>query len=351
MGDFLHDPSKATPILVVDDDAGVCLLLSEKLRQAGHVVVSLQTGREAISWLMSQPARLVLLDLRLADMDAAAVLDALAGAGRLPAFLVISGYADTRVAVEFMRRGALDYVIKDRNFLDLLPDVVAQALRAIEREAQLAQLRREILDISEREQRRIGQDLHDDLGQRLAAAKMRAHTLAFRLATSQPEIAAEVEEITKQLSEAVQVSRTLARGLAPVDLDVDGLPVALEHLAAHAERMFDMSVLVEVDPDIPRIRSGAATQWYRIAQECLSNAARHGQATSATIRLRHSGPSLILEVENDGKAFPEALEQEAQGLGLHIMRHRAESLGGSLDIDRNLHSPTICVRCTAPVSD
>ncbi len=326
----------APPILIADDDDGVCLLLENSLHAAGYETISLHSGREVTTWLEDQRARLLLLDVRMADMDAAAVLDRLARTDAHVPFVIISGLSDTKVAVEYMRRGALDYLIKDASFLDLVPAVVGRALRNIEREEELQRLQREILEISEREQRRIGQDIHDDICQRLAAVKMKLQHLSEKLQGLDSLAALEAVEISHHLGEATRAARALARGLSPVDIGHEGLPAALSGLARTAEEIFPIQCKLHVLGDCPSLDHHAATQFYRITQECIANAVKHAAATKvdvwlvSPVREGDSSPTpLVLSVTNDGHPFPAVPART--GLGLHLIRQRAASMGASLD--------------------
>lgn len=323
------------PILIADDDEGVCLLLESSLQAAGYETVCLSSGAAVEEWLSRHRARLLLLDVRLADMDAAAVLDRLARAGTQVPFVVISGLSDTKIAVEYMRRGALDYLIKDTGFLDLVPTVVSRALRDIARDEELQHLQREILEISEREQQRIGQDIHDDICQRLAAVKMKLQHLSDKLAKTDTEAAAEAAEISYHLGEATRAARALARGLSPVDIGHEGLAAALSGLARTAEEIFHFKCRLRVSGECPKLDHHVATQLYRITQECLANAAKHAEATVVEVRLAVPEPedpspaALVLTITNNGKPFPSPPPRT--GLGLYIMRQRAASMNAGLE--------------------
>jgi len=125
-------------ILVVDDDRALSLLVGKQLEREGHEVVSVSSGADAISWLANGHADLMLLDLRLPDMTGRELLESLAASGRSMPFVVMTGYGDERMAVEMMKQGASDYMVKDQMFLHLLPSVVSQALERIETDARLA---------------------------------------------------------------------------------------------------------------------------------------------------------------------------------------------------------------------
>jgi two-component system CheB/CheR fusion protein len=192
-------------------------------------------------------------------------------------------------------------------------------------------LEKEILDVTEQERRRIGQDLHDGLGQMLTGIGLLSQNLARQLEQHDQAEAEEAAEITDLIREADQYARDLARGLTPVDLEASGLVAALERLVANAERLFDIEcVFDEVGSAL--IHDGTtATHMYRIAQEAVSNAVRHGQAKRIKISLAAGAAQTRLRIQDDGVGFSEA-NTEGPGMGVHIMEYRARIVGGTLDI-------------------
>ncbi len=341
-------PDTGTPILIADDDAGVCLLMEDSLRGAGFDVVSLHTGRAVLDWLSRRRTQLLLLDVRLPDMDGSTVLESLAAQHIHLPFIIISGLADTKVAVEYMRRGARDYLIKDAHFLDLVPTVVNRVLRELDRDATILRLQRDILEISEREQRRIGQDIHDDLCQRLAALKMKLQHLAEDLESAAPAHAGDARAISQHLGEATQVARALARGLSPVDIGHDGLPAALLGLVRSAEEIFRITCRLHVRGSCTPLDHQAATQLYRITQEAIANAVKHAAAAHVDVFLDCEAAPATLTVVNDGSPFVRPPRQP--GLGLHLMRQRAESIRASLEFSDNPPGATTALRITLPSS-
>jgi signal transduction histidine kinase len=339
-------PALAWPVLVADDDCAVCRLIEDTLVDAGYSVVCLHSGAEIVDWLSHRRARLLLLDVRLPDMDGSSVLDELSRLKPAPPYVIVSGLCDTKVAVEFMRRGARDYLIKDANFLDLVPAVVQRVLHDSDRDDQIARLQHDMLEISEREQRRIGQDIHDDLCQRLAAIKMKLQHLAEEVEKAAPELAEEAAALSYHLGDATRVARALARGLSPVDIGHEGLPAALHGLARAAEEIFQIKCRLHVEESCPPLDHHAATQLYRIAQECISNAVKHAAATRIGIDFRCTGDPIVMTVTNDGYPFPS--RPGHTGLGLQLMRQRAESTGARLEFIHQPADGATAVRVTLP---
>jgi PAS domain S-box-containing protein len=205
-------------------------------------------------------------------------------------------------------------------------------------------LEQEILKISELEQRRIGQDLHDGLCQHLAATELMTEILEQKLAKKSKADAARVAEVAKQVREAISQTRSLARGLSPVVLESEGLMSALQQLADYSERMFRIRCEFHCPTPVLVENHTAATHLYRIAQEALSNAVRHGRAKRVIILLQRTAERLVLKVTDDGVGLPEDLSK-AEGMGLRIMQYRAAMSGGSLTVQHVPKEGTV-VACT-----
>jgi len=206
------------------------------------------------------------------------------------------------------------------------------------------QLEREIIKISEREQQRIGRDLHDGVCQYLAAIGFTAAMLNRDLERDSPIRAEKAGEIENLLKDAAKRTRDLARGLSPVDRDEGGLESALNELALSTSKLAGISCsLICVGP--VQIRDNArAVHLFRIAQEALSNATKHGRAKAAVIALEASDGALSLRVSDDGIGFDPTCS-ERKGMGLNIMRYRARMLAGTFEIQSNSPAGTM-VTCT-----
>jgi len=194
-------------------------------------------------------------------------------------------------------------------------------------------LEREILEIGDREQRRISQDLHDDLCQFLAAIQYTAASLRSDL-KDRPE-AATANEITDLLKEAGVRTRKLSRGISPVHLDREGLVSALEELVDRSSRAFSIKCTLGCDWRCTIEDPSKATHLYRIAQEALHNAIRHGRATRVTISLSQSNGWITLLIQDDGIGIGDRPPEHHSGMGLRIMEYRSHMIGGSLRIAKN----------------
>ena len=192
-------------------------------------------------------------------------------------------------------------------------------------------LEREILLVSDREQRRIGVDLHDGLGTHLTGIAMMARGLARNLRKGRPVAAEDVDEIARLVSDGIEQARTLAQGLNPFLLEEYGLPVALQSLATNMQTQTGITCSFEEEGDGMTLGLERSLHLFRITQEALTNAARHGQASRIRIILSRNDREYRLTIQDDGAGF-EPVNGQSPGMGLHIMRYRAEMIGARLDI-------------------
>ena len=175
-------------------------------------------------------------------------------------------------------------------------------------------LEQEILEISNREQRRLGSDLHDGLGQELTGLSLLLKGLEVQLSRESPQYLSQVTKISDLLARAIQSTRSLARGLAPVNLERGGLSEALRHLVARCTDMYSLQCsFTNGGMKLPDLEEGAATHLYRIAQEASTNAARYARAKSIAIDLRTTGRKLQLSVADDGIGLSAGLAQGRPG--------------------------------------
>jgi two-component system, LuxR family, sensor kinase FixL len=209
------------------------------------------------------------------------------------------------------------------------------------------QLEKVVLEISDREQRRIGQDLHDGLGQHLTGIELRMQLLEQKLSGKRFKAeSASVSEISGFVRDAINQTRRLARGLAPVVLKSGGLLAALRELCLHSEQMFHIECALEIEPPVIVEDVDVATHLYRVAQEAISNAVKHGRSKTVRLALHEERGNVTLEIEDRGKGLPTPLP-EFRGMGLRIMQYRAGIIGASLAIANNPEGGARIV-CTWP---
>jgi PAS domain S-box-containing protein len=207
-------------------------------------------------------------------------------------------------------------------------------------------LEREILEVSAREQSRIGQDLHDDLGQRLAGIAFLTKALAQRLASSSSSEAAAAAEIVKLANQATAQARNLARVLHPIVLE-DGLESALTELGSNTEQLFGISCKVQMGGDVPEIDEATRRHLYYVTQEAVTNAVKHGGAKNISIRVTRFEDECELFVRDDGAGLSKK-SNTSNRMGLHIMRYRANMIHASFSIRHGADGGTV-VRLAWPM--
>ena len=444
--------SAPSPLLfIVDDDEGLLRLANRTLSREGCTVATAASAGKAVEWLRQNNPDLVLLDLKLHDYGAKDVLSEITKHRKMPPFIIITGQGDERVAVAMMKSGALDYLVKGADFLELLPSVVNRALKQIEKEKKLTaaetalrdseerfqvalkhspvtvfqhdadlryvwiqnpplnqsektllgktdsdlypgdeadrliqlkarvlasgkglrqevcttingakqyfdltiepirsisgevtgltcaalditerkRLEQEVLQISEVEQRRIGQDLHDGICQHLAGIEMKSQVLEQKLAKASNAQAAQAGQIASHVRDVISQTRSLARGLSPFILESEGLVSALTELASNTEKIFRIKCsFSNTAGQVPgEIR--VTTHLYRIAQEAVSNAVKHGKAKAIQISLSVQVGKFVLSVTDNGRGFDGQIRPD-KGMGLRIMRYRAGIIGATV---------------------
>jgi len=193
-------------------------------------------------------------------------------------------------------------------------------------------LEREVLEISSREQERIGQDLHDGLGQELTGVALMLRSLANRLSHEYPRLAGDVDEIIRSVNHSIENARSLARGLSPAHGNRGGLVHALRSLVARSRDLYGLNVRFrsKVWPQLT-LDEEQSTHLYRIAQEALSNIARHARASHAEIRFQVTDGRFTLTISDDGVGMG-ASGKAGSGMGLKLMAYRAGIIGARLDI-------------------
>jgi PAS domain S-box-containing protein len=204
-------------------------------------------------------------------------------------------------------------------------------------------LQREILEISDREQARIGQDVHDGLCQQLIGVTLKANSLEQSLNAQQRPEAAVARKICGLLDEAITESRRVCRGLYPIRLRTEGLVPALEELAGTTSERHPVQCRCEADRQGPHCNVTTATHLYRIAQEALNNALKHSGARNLSIQLTESEGAIVLQIKDDGKGLDPA-PRRSSGMGLHIMDYRARLIGGSLQIQSDKNGTIVSCR-------
>ena len=214
--------------------------------------------------------------------------------------------------------------------------------------AERQRLENELLEITEKERRRIALDLHDDLGQKLSGIALMTKGLELKLSKQKSPDAQDAARIHSLVQEAMNRASDVAHDLATLDLAEKDLPTALEHLATQAHQLFGINCRFIPEGPSVSLNPEIVTQLYKIAQEALTNAIKHGKAKRVTISLANGSDRLTLTIQNTGLPFPD-LRSNSTGMGLRIMNYRANLIGASLEIKPAGEKGTqVC--CSVPLS-
>jgi len=206
-------------------------------------------------------------------------------------------------------------------------------------------LENELIEATERERKRIGIDLHDDLGQHLNGIALMLKGLELRLQNKGLDEAADAAKIQALVFKTINHAHNVAKGLASMDWSGDqDLVQALTALAGQVKSLFGIECKFALSGEVPSLDTSVVSQLYKIAQEAVTNAVKHGQAKQVEIALWNNSQKMTLSIKNDGLPFPE--KEEANGrMGMHIMNHRASVIDASLSVKASGRRGTIVI-CT-----
>lgn len=362
-----RQPAMPVEVLLIEDnaaDARFFGLLLESTPTAGNFRLRhAATLADGLAMLGARPADVIVLDLGLGESEGLATVRHLVASGlRLPALVVLSGLDDEDVAVDALQAGAQDYLIKGQIDGRQLARAIRyaierhQAEEAIaERTAELEHSRELVRSLGarnarllEEERRRVARELHDEMGQQLAALRMEIAVLRRGTAEAGPaSVDAALGVLLGRVEGLVVSVRRIVAELRPPALD-GGLAAALDWLVSDFERQTQLDCEIDVDACAGLLPVDAAAMVFRIAQESLNNVRQHAAATKVSLQLRGAGTGCELRVRDDGTGFQPA--ERTAGFGILGMEERARALGGTLTIDSGAGQGTD-VRLHLPLFD
>lgn len=273
--------------------------------------------------------------------------------------VTVDGETVGRLEVGYLeRRPPADegpFLREERHLLDAVADHLGRIVEARRNEERLRALSRELIKAQETERQRIARELHDDVAQALSSTRLRLDGLVPQLAAADAAARETVTECAETLGAAVSSLRDLAYGLLPPALEQLGLVGTAFRLCEHCAARHALPVAFTADGlEAVRLPFEMAVNLYRVLQECLANALRHGEASKVTVRLIASHPDILLRVTDDGKGFdvasrlPQALAEKR--MGLWSMRERMRLLGGRLRI-KSAPGRGTTITAEAPLAD
>lgn len=375
-------------VLFVEDSLADAFLLERALTRGGFRVVCdrVDTPETMTRALDEREWDLVLADHSMPQFSAPEALQLLKDKGIDLPFIIVSGHIEEETAVWAMHSGAHDYIMKDR-LARLVPAVLRelreaevrrartkseQELRRAHEELELRvekrtadlkaanqklrnvleerqRLENELLEIAENERRRIGFDLHDDLGQKLTGMLLIARALEQRLERERHPEAQEVGRVCELIEQSVHHTHNLAHHFSSIDAAGGDLAEVLNGLAATVVKMFGIPCEFTIKGEIPALPENTSAQFYKIAQEAISNAIKHGKASCVWVSVVCNHHRLLFTVTNDGVPFSPPANPKAR-MGLRTMNYRANTIGATFEIKPNQENGTI-VTCVLPLKN
>lgn len=352
-------------ILMLEDDAADAELTKFALRK-GSLDFSLErveTREEYLEALGGRPPTLILSDYSLPGFNGHDALNiALERCPGTP-FIFVTGTMGEEVAIETLKSGATDYVLKTR--LSRLIPAVNRALREAEERAQHRRAEEQLREsheqlralsvylqsIREEERTRIAREVHDELGQALTSCKLDLSWLANKLPRELKSLIEKTRSLSAHIDSTIQTVRRISTELRPGVLDHLGLAAALEWQANEFQNKTGIRCDVHAALGERVLEQNLSTTFFRIFQETLTNIIRHAGATQVTVNLNEAGDRITLEVVDNGRGISRTEISNTRSMGLLGMRERAALLGGTFKIGRVNRGEGTRVSVSIPLSN
>ena len=352
-------------ILMVEDDAADAELTKFALRKGGlHFSLSrVDSRKEYEEHLDRNPPELILSDYSLPGFDGSIALDIARKKCPETPFIFVTGTMGEEVAIETLKNGATDYVLKTR--LSRLIPAVHRAIRECheraerrkaedqlrESHAQLRALSVYLQSVREEERTRIAREVHDELGQALTGCKLDASWLAARLPKEFKNLQERARALSAHIDSTIQTVRRISTELRPGVLDHLGLVAALEWQANEFQNRTGITCNVNADVQESLLNPDLSTTLFRIFQETLTNVIRHAGATHVAVKMKEEEHAIVLEVRDNGRGITKTDLANTKSMGLVGMRERAALLGGTFKIGRVSGRRGTQVKVLIPLKD
>ena len=331
---------------MVEDDAADAALIVHALRKdgLGFSIERVETGDDFVQALDDDAPDLILSDYALPTFDGYSALAIAQQKHPEVPFIFVTGTMGEEVAIETLKNGATDYVLKMR--LSRLGPAVHRALREAreraDRKRAVEQLRQSheqlralsvyLQHVREEERMRISRAVHDELGQALTGLKIDLSWLTGRLPKNLGLLIEKTKKMSTHIDETIQTVRRISTELRPGILDHLGLVAALEWQANEFQTRSGIQCTVKASLDRTILDEDLNTVFFRIFQETLTNVLRHAEATRVEVHLREDRENLILEVKDNGRGITSREIANTKSIGLLGMRERVALLGGKVTI-------------------
>ena len=342
-------------LLIVDDDIESLTPLCELLSENGYLVAGYTSGKDALETLKKQDFDLLLTDLIMPEMNGIALLQAALKIDPHLVGIIITGQGTIQTAVEAMKVGAFDYVLKPFQF-KILRQILSRAMevrrlrinnlklleditegKQVEEELkssreQLRNLSAHLQSIMEKERMNIAREIHDELGQALTVLKMDLFWLNNQLPKDQKLLFEKTKSMSELIDKTVKTVQRISAELRPGLLDDLGLAAAIEWQAEEFQKRTGIKCEVILDPVDIILDQDISTAVFRIFQEALMNVFRHANATNVEVSLDEKADKILLKVKDNGKGITEKQISNPESFGLIGIRERVHLLGGYVKI-------------------
>jgi signal transduction histidine kinase len=345
----MHEQEKVN-ILMVDDQPGKLLTYETILDELNENLIKARSGKEALDHLLRTDVAVVLMDVSMPELDGFELADMIRQHPRFQktAIIFISAVHLTDVdRLKAYQHGAMDYVS-----VPIIPELLRAKVRVFadlhRKTQQMESLNRELRALSARllatqdeERRRIARDLHDSVGQLIAALSINSSLIYQEAEKLSPEAADALSQNIQLVEQVSKETRTISHLLHPPLLDQIGLLPAIKMFAEGFGERSNVKVTVDLSSEIGRLPPNMEISIFRVVQECLTNVYRHSESKTAHIKMWSSRDNLLtVQVCDEGKGMPPAKRSALsngtkQGVGLSGMRERVREFGGTLEIQSN----------------
>lgn len=343
-------------ILMVDDQPGKLLTYEAILNELNENLIKAHSGKAALDCLLKTDVAVILMDVSMPELDGFELADIIRQHPRFQKVAIIFISAVHLSDIDRLKgyqRGAMDYVA-----VPIVPELLRAKVRVFadlhRKTQQMEMLNRDLRTLSARliatqdeERRRIARDLHDSIGQLIAALSINNSVVVQEAGRLSPEAADALDQNTQLVEQLSKETRTISHLLHPPLLDQIGLLPAIKMFAEGFGERSSVKVTVDLSPEIGRLPPNVEISIFRVVQECLTNVYRHSGSKTALIKIWPSpGKLLTIQVRDEGKGMPSpgrAFLSDAtkHGVGLAGMRERVRELGGTLEIHSNEKGTTV----------
>jgi signal transduction histidine kinase len=356
---FSTTMKKKANILMVDDEPGKLLGYEAILSSLGKDLIRATSGAQALEQLLKNDIAVVLLDVKMPDIDGFQLADLIRQHPRFDqtALIFVSALHMTDSdRLKGYERGAVDYIS-----VPVIPEILRAKVKLFvelrrksqeleEKNKALGRLSRHLMVAQDVERRRIARNLHDSLGQYLASAKMSLDVLSPKVS---PDEKTHLSSALECLEKCITETRTISQLLHPPLLDEGGLVSAARLYVESFAQRSGIEAKLNVQEGIDRLPELTEVALFRVLQESLTNIHRHSGSPSVEIQFKLSGGEAMLIVRDFGHGIPETLEGfrangSQPGVGLSGMRERINDLGGKFEIRSDVHGTAVIVRVPVP---